>query len=304
MGPEGARLPAELQVRTREDACAKVNLYLHIVGRRPDGYHLIDSLFIFLTVGDELDIADAPALSLNVDGPFARQLEGGSENLVMTAARQLADMGKVTQGAALRLTKNLPVAAGLGGGSSDAAAALRGLRTHWNLAFSDSELMDIGLQLGADVPSCIAQSPALVSGVGESVTPMTGLPEFWVVLVNSGVEVSTAAVFGAYKDAGGAFSMPAPLGATSGGLGNFIDALKARRNDLEVAACDLAPAIAQVLSELRSFDDSLIVRMSGSGGTCFALFETKDLADRTAAQLAERHPDWWVASARPRSVGA
>lgn len=291
-------------MRTIEKACAKVNLYLHIVGRRPDGYHLIDSLFVFLELGDELTISDAPKLTLEIDGPFASQLGGGSGNLVLSAAEHLVKACGVGRGAALRLTKNLPVAAGLGGGSSDAAAALRGLRTHWDLALTDSELMSMALELGADVPSCVAQSHALVSGVGEVVRPVVGLPEFWMVLVNPGVEMSTAQVFAAYKDADGAFSAPAALNAMPDCLEGVVDALGARSNDLEFAACDLAPEIANVLTELQAFEGSLIARMSGSGATCFALFATKAEAKKAATGLAGRHPDWWVALTRPNPAGA
>lgn len=289
-------------MRTTEKACAKVNLYLQIVGRRPDGYHLIDSLFVFLGIGDELTISDAPKLTLEIDGPFASHLGGNSGNLVMTAAERLARIGGVERGAALRLTKNLPVAAGLGGGSSDAAAALRGLRAHWGLALTDSELTSMALDLGADVPACVVQSSALVSGVGEIVRPIAGLPEFWMVLVNPGVELSTAQVFAAYKDSGRAFSVPAPLGAMPDRLEGVVDALAARGNDLELAACGLAPAIAEVLTELQDFGDSLIARMSGSGATCFALFATKAAAEKAATELAGRHPDWWVASTQLNSA--
>lgn len=299
LGPEEARAPADFRVRTTEKACAKVNLYLQIVGRRPDGYHLIDSLFVFLAIGDELTISDAPKLTLELDGPFAFQLGDNSGNLVMTAAERLARISGVERGAALKLTKNLPVAAGLGGGSSDAAAALRGLRTHWDLALTDSELMDMALDLGADVPACVVQSSALVSGVGEVVQPIAGLPEFWMVLVNPGVELSTAQVFAAYKDSGRALSIPAPLDAMPDRLEGVIDELAARGNDLELAACGLAPAVAEVLTELQDFKDSLIVRMSGSGATCFALFATEAAAEKAATALAGRHPDWWVAYTQP-----
>ena len=200
----------------RIDAPAKINLYLHILGRRSDGYHQLDSLIGFTEAHDLLEVRAAPGLSLVVEGPFAGALSDVDDNLVMRAARNLRSWADIDAGAALLLDKKLPVAAGLGGGSSDAAAALRALTRLWNLDIGADELARLGAMLGADVPACLAGTPLYAGGIGEIIEQAPPLPPIGVVLVNPGVALSTAAVYGAR---GGPFSQPAPRFGAAGDAG-------------------------------------------------------------------------------------
>lgn len=282
-------------------APAKINLYLHVVGKRDDGYHLLDSLVAFAGVHDDLDITAADGLSLTIEGPTAVALAAEPDNIVLRAARRLAEMAGVPANAAIRLTKRLPVAAGIGGGSADAAAALRGLCALWRLSVSEPDLMRLGLGLGADVPVCLRGRATAVSGVGEGLTDAPALPPAWLVLVNPRVGVSTPAVFKA-RDA--AFSAPAPLTEADADAAALAAALAARHNDLTAPALRLAPVIGEALTALQRCRGSLLARMSGSGATCFALFADRQAAESAAAAMAAAHPQWWVAAAplvpRPR----
>ena len=277
-------------------ARAKVNLYLHVTGKRPDGYHELDSLMVFPDLWDELVLERAGELSLEVAGPFAAALEAeGGENLALRAARLLAAEAGGGRGARLRLTKNLPVAAGIGGGSADAAAALRGLCRFWDLDLPAGRLEALALDLGADVPPCLESRPVFARGIGELLTPAPDLPPFWLVLVNPGVPVATAKVF---KARAGGFS--AAVEAPTEPLAD-LDALLAflarSGNDLEPVAVTLAPEVGAVLAALRRLAGCRFARMSGSGATCFGLFEGAAEAEAAAAELAAAHPDWWVAAA-------
>ncbi len=263
-----------------EFAPAKVNLYLHVTGRREDGYHLLDSLAVFPAVGDEIAAASAAGLSLRVTGPFGAALDGEPDNLMLRAARLLNPDGD----AALVLTKNLPVASGIGGGSADAAAALRVLVKLWGGTVTP----ELALRLGADVPVCLASAPARMGGVGEALAAAPGLPRFGIVLVNPGVPVATAAVFRARK---AGFSAPASLPAGWADAAAMARDLAGLRNDLEAPALVLAPAIGDVLAALRALPGVLLARMSGSGATCFALFP--EPAAAAAAADALRQPSWW-----------
>ena len=267
-------------------ARAKVNLWLNVVGRRADGHHLLDSLVAFTDLADEIEAEPADRLSLTVDGPLAAALAEESDNLVLEGARLLADRGAVAPRAALRLTKRIPVAAGLGGGSADAAAALGALVELWRLALPVEELFDLAARLGADVPMCLAGRAALVSGIGERLAPAPPLPACAILLVNPGTPLPTAEVF---RRREGAFSSPKPLTPPWTDLRGFAAALAERGNDLTPAAVALRPIIADVLAALRS-TDALHVAMSGSGATCFALFETTGQAERAAATLPAT---WW-----------
>jgi 4-diphosphocytidyl-2-C-methyl-D-erythritol kinase len=268
-----------------EPAPAKVNLYLHITGRRADGYHLLDSLAVFPAVGDVVAFAPSGGLSLVLDGPFASGLVGESDNLVLGAARALAARAGIPPAGALRLTKNLPVASGVGGGSADAAAALRLLARAWSVPPADAAL---ALGLGADVPVCLAGAPRRMQGVGEMLLPAPTLPECGMVLVNPGVAVSTQAVF---KARTGEFRSPAVLPAAWPDAYAMAESLRPLANDLELPAIALAPAIGDVLAALRAAPGSLLARMSGSGATCFAIFP--NAAAATAAALALARPGWW-----------
>jgi 4-diphosphocytidyl-2-C-methyl-D-erythritol kinase len=266
-------------------APAKINLTLHVTGRRADGYHLLDSLVAFADLGDTVTASPAGALTLEIDGPFAKGLSAGADNLVLRAARLFGSR----QGAAIRLTKRLPVAAGIGGGSADAAAALRALSALWERPLPAPEQL---LALGADVPACLASEACRMRGVGEDVAPGAG-PRAAIVLVNPGTAVATPAVFRAL-DRRENPGMPTPPRA---GVGHedWIVWLAAQRNDLEAPAIALAPEIGEILGAVGAQPGCRLARMSGSGATCFGLFDGD--ARGPAADLKRAHPEWWVASA-------
>ena len=273
-------------------APAKVNLYLHVTGRRDDGYHLLDSLAVFAGVGDVLRFAPAKDISLAIDGPQGGDLQAEPDNIVLKAARRLAEAAGITSGAAIRLTKNLPVASGIGGGSADAAATLIGLCRLWSVA--PAGLPAIALTLGADVPVCLAGRAAQMAGVGEQLTPAAALPPAWLLLVNPRVGVATPAVFKARR---GDVSPPMPLAEPPADAVALAAALARRHNDLTVPAVALAPVIGEVLAAIEALPDCLLARMSGSGATCFGLFADEAAARVAGAVLAAAHGDWWVAPA-------
>ena len=272
-----------------ENAPAKINLFLHITGKRADGYHLLDSLVVFAGVGDRLHADTSDTLSLRVTGPFAAGLQGEADNLVLRAARGLADVAGIAPHAALVLEKNLPVASGIGGGSADAAAALRLLSRLWGVDLAPAIVRRLAERLGADVPVCLAGKPTRMSGVGEQLDPAPVLPDYGLVLVNPGVALSTADVFGARK---GAFSAPAHLPDAWRDPTTMADGLRDATNDLQPPAIALQPAIGKVLAALDARPDCLLARMSGSGATCFGLFPDPDRAAREAAFLACE--GWWT----------
>ncbi|HEX9489133.1 MAG TPA: 4-(cytidine 5'-diphospho)-2-C-methyl-D-erythritol kinase [Stellaceae bacterium] len=276
-------------------APAKLNLYLHVVGRRADGYHLLDSLVAFAAPADEVIAEPAPALSLAVRGPYAAALaDAPRDNLVWRAAERLAAQAGRPAAAALTLIKNLPVASGIGGGSSDAAAALKALAALWRLDPAPADLAALAATLGADVPVCLAARAAWLGGIGEEVAPAPALPPVTALLVNPGIALPTPVVFEARQ---GPFSAPARFAMPADAAG-LAALLAARRNDLAAAAIGLVPAIGDVLERLAALEDALIARMSGSGATCFALFATPEGAAAAAAQLRAERPGWWVAAGR------
>ena len=280
-------------------APAKLNLYLHVVGRRADGarpgggYHLLDSLIAFAGVHDTVVAAKADGLSLAIEGPFAAALSGEADNLVLRAARALADVAGVRPWAALTLVKRLPVASGIGGGSADAAAALLAVGDLWRITHKPGALAKLALKLGADVPVCLAGKAAQVSGIGEKIDPAPALPPAPLVLVNPLVPLPTPAVFGARS---GAFSKPAPLTSAPRDARDLAEAMKARRNDLADAARGLVPEIGAILAALEAQPGCLLARMSGSGATCFALFARDEEAAAAAEALRAARPGWWVAA--------
>lgn len=279
-------------------APAKVNLFLHVVGRRADGYHELESLFVFARLGDRLTATSAPTLSLAIKGPFGRALGAGQGNLVLRAAESLRQAAGRPLGAHLTLEKNLPVAAGIGGGSADAAAALRLLNRLWGLGFEPRALSSIGLALGADVPACLAGRPALVRGIGEQITPVPVLPAAHLLLVNPGVPLATADVFrrrsGPFIE--GVMARTTVTSTVASTAAAFATALSRCRNDLEPAAIQLVPAISAVLASLAAAPGCLLARMSGSGASCFGLFGDAGAAKKAARALRAAHPDWWVAA--------
>jgi 4-diphosphocytidyl-2-C-methyl-D-erythritol kinase len=269
-----------------EFAPAKVNLTLHVTGRRSDGYHLLDSLVVFPRIGDQVAAQAAPDLGLAIDGPFGQELDPPG-TLVRAGARLNRREGS---GARLRLTKTRPVARGIGGGSSDAAATLRMLARLWSVALPPADAV---LGLGADVPVCLAARPARMSGIGEVLAPVE-LPSFWLVLCNPGVPLATAPVFRALKCAE---NPPMTPGESWRDLADFCHFLRDSRNDLEAPAIALAPVIAEVLAALARCPGCRLARMSGSGATCFGVFGSAAAAQEAARALGRAAPGWWVAAA-------
>ncbi|MDB5659662.1 MAG: 4-(cytidine 5-diphospho)-2-C-methyl-D-erythritol kinase [Cypionkella sp.] len=268
----------------RAFAPAKINLALHVTGQRADGYHMLDSLVVFAAVGDWLTVEPAAALILTVTGPFAARL-AAEDNLVLRAARVLGVKAAIT------LDKHLPIASGIGGGSADAAAALRALSAMAGVALPDAAAV---LALGADVPVCLECVPLRMQGVGEVLTPLPALPECYVVLVNPGVAVATRAVFKALPRKDNPAMAMMPVWRSAGELAAW---LAEQRNDLEAPAIELAPVIAEVKAALAVRPGCLLARMSGSGATCYGLFASEELAKAAAGALREDAPAWWVAAA-------
>ncbi len=292
---DGEVRAAEGEIRIA--APAKLNLYLHVVGRRDDGYHLLDSLIAFADVCDVLVVRRAGRLRLKITGEFSAPLKKGRDNLVLRAARGLAALGGIEAEAEIDLEKRLPVAAGLGGGSADAAAALIALDRLWGTRADAADLRALALSLGADVPVCLDGGAAFVGGIGERIDPAPDLPKLPLVLVNPGRHLPTAKVFaarrGPYSVAGNGGS-----GARLGGTPELADWLAARGNDLTEGAAALVPDIRTVLDQLAAAPGCLLARMSGSGATCFGLFEDDAAARREADALAARNPRWWVRAGR------
>ena len=269
-----------------ETAYAKINLALHVRGRRPDGYHRIETIFAFAEDGDLLRAEPADSISLKVEGPFSGDVSAGEDNLVLRAARLLAEHSGVETGAALTLTKQLPVASGIGGGSADAAAALRILNSVWFLDYNVTLLAGLAGDLGADVPACVESKSALGRGKGDELSSVEavagGTP---LLLVNPGVTVATADVFKRWKGKDGG---PLPRDWRKG------------RNDLQEPALAIAPEIGAVLETLAGQPGASLARMSGSGATCFALFESEAARDDAAARIRKEQPSWWQLASRTR----
>ena len=285
-------------------APAKVNLCLHVAERRADGYHNLESLVAFAVHGDEITLEHARELSLSAVGPFGAMLPPDNDNLVLKAARLLAD--KVDRPPSVRITlrKNLPVASGLGGGSADAAAVLRGLASLWRLEIDRETLMGIAALLGADVPVCLDCIAAWTEGRGERITSLSPLPEMPLILVNPAVPVSTAEVFSALDARSGLrFVRPRAPFCDPHALVAF---LHSTTNDLEAPARKIAPLIGDALEDIRDMPEILIARMSGSGATCFGIFETDESARSATALLRERHQEWWIVNTAivPERIGA
>jgi 4-diphosphocytidyl-2-C-methyl-D-erythritol kinase len=272
-----------------EFAPAKINLALHVTGRRGDGYHLLDSLVVFAGIGDRVTVTPADALSLTVAGAQAAQLPVADDNLVLRAARAFGS----AQGARITLDKVLPITSGIGGGSADAAATLRLLARVWGVALPDAAAV---LALGADVPVCLAGRPARMTGVGDQLSALPhALPAAWVVLVNPGVAVPTPAVFSALQQKENpAIAMPLPRWLDATAMARDLAQL---RNDLEPPAIQIAPVIGTAKAALAATGDCLLARMSGSGATCFGLYADEPAATAAAQLLSAAHPKWWVVAA-------
>lgn len=277
-------------------APAKVNLTLHILGRRQDGWHDLDSVVAFAGCCDWLFFEPAEALSLSVDGAMAQAAGQPADNLVLRAARELLDRVPGLRLGRFHLRKNLPVAAGLGGGSSDAAAALRALAHENVLAADDPRLWAAARATGSDVPVCLDPRARIMGGAGEKLGPPLRLPALFAVLANPSVAVATPAVFARLGLAKGApsGSGPSPRPSVGADRASAMIALQKGRNDMEGCARALAPAISDVLDALSAAKGAALVRMSGSGATCFALFDGRSAAARAARTIGREHPNWWV----------
>ena len=281
---------------SEQAAPAKLNLYLHVVGRRADGYHLLDSLVAFASFGDHVEVSRAPELIFTVDGEFAAAVPAGvsaDDNLMVKAARMLAEALDRPPEVAIHLAKSLPAAAGVGGGSADAAATLRALADLWGVDRKDSRIQALACRLGADVPVCLAGRTSRLGGIGDRLDPAPSLAGVPIVLANPKVPVSTPQVF---KSFAGAFSAPSPPGDPPREPAALAGWIAERRNDLAAPAERLAPAIGEVIATLGGAPGCLLARMSGSGATCFGIFETVELAGRGAAQIRAAQPGWWIKS--------
>jgi len=276
-------------------APAKLNLYLHVTGRRADGYHELDSLVAFADLHDTIEVRRSAGLSLKVDGPFRVPLGDPAGNIVLRAARALAEAAGVEPTARITLVKRLPVAAGIGGGSADAAAVLRALCELWSVRLPAAGMAALALGLGADVPVCLEGRPAFVGGIGEDLAPAPVLPAAPLVLVNPLRPLATPEVFAART---GGFGEPARFKEVPMDVAALAGLLAARGNDLTEAAVSLAPEVATVLAALEAVPGTLLARMSGSGATCFALYADATAAARAAAVIAAGNPGWWVAAGK------
>lgn len=290
IGPDG-----NLFVR----APAKVNLFLHITGRRVDGYHFLESLFSFTKKGDLLRFLPSKTLNFTVSGPFSETLEAekASDNLVIRAAVALKNYTGVIKGAQIALEKNLPVASGLGGGSADAAAALLGLNALWKTGLSEKELTALALKLGADVPSCLSSSSQIVRGIGDVLVPVKLPWSAGIIIINPGVQVSTPKVFEAFRASRSRRELP-PFDAPLHDAKNVISSIEnlgiMAENSLQYPAEQLCPEIVSVIRFLANSDQSDLIRMSGSGASVFALYSDKAAAESVAQRAKEKNPDWWV----------
>lgn len=271
-----------------EPAPAKLNLALHVRARRDDGYHELETLFVFVGDGDLLTIADAETPAFVVIGPFAEALGGEGDNLVLRAERAFRAEVAPLPSLAVTLDKRLPVASGMGGGSADAAAMLRAMALRAGVAMDDPRLRAVAEALGSDVPACLLGRTAIGRGRGEALTAIDGAAGMPVLLVNPGVAVSTAAVFAGWDR------------IDRGGLpdGDLIAVAKNARNDLEAPARAIAPAIGDVLERLSAAPGVRLARMSGSGATCFALFDDPKDCTATAQAIRLAEPGWWVCESR------
>lgn len=283
-----------------DTAQAKINLTLRITGRRADGYHELESLVVFAGIADTLALEPAAHVSLDITGPFADAIDAAGDNLVLKAFHALAALVPGLKGGRFRLDKHIPVAGGVGGGSADAAAALRLLARHNNISFDDARPMTAALHTGADVPVCFVSRACVMTGVGERLSPPLSLPELPALLVNPRVGVSTRDVFAALAKSGLTKSGLPKDGRTLGDVPRDADALIAylrkHGNDLTAPAIACAPVIGEVIEALEALPGVRLARMSGSGATCFALFATEAEAKAAESHLAARRPEWWAAA--------
>ena len=279
-------------------APAKLNLFLHVPGRNSDGYHQIESLAVFTQFGDRLEVNEGPTISLQVEGPFADECGPLESNLVLRAANALAALAPAPVGAAIKLHKYLPAASGLGGGSSDAAAAIQLLIPLWDLQVEARALSKLALHLGADVPVCLRRRPAIMRGIGEQLSAAPTLPDCYVLLVNPRILLSTRAVF---EKLDGRFDKaPQRFPQHVSSAKKLARLLTVRSNNLEQPAIELVPEIQTVLNALARQKGCLLARMSGSGATCFGLFANADEMGAAGVAIKQAHPEYWQVQTRFR----
>ncbi|MGR9475740.1 4-(cytidine 5'-diphospho)-2-C-methyl-D-erythritol kinase [Rhizobium leguminosarum] len=288
--------------RIAEEARAKINLALHVTGQRPDGYHLLDMLVTFTDHGDRLDFMPSPTDEFTLSGRFGETLAGdGGTNLVLKARDLLREaIGPLAFPVRIHLEKNLPVASGIGGGSADAAATLRGLMRLWDTSLPEEALAALALKLGADVPMCLASRPLIARGIGEKIEPVPELPVLAVVLANPLKGVSTPEVFRRLATKN---NPSLSLSPSRPQTADWLAAIAAARNDLEPPAREMVPEIA-VISAMLQAHGALLTRMSGSGATCFGIFATMAAAEDAAAALHDARPDWYFQATETVSGGA
>ena len=279
-------------------APVKINLYLHVTGRLDNGYHTLDSLIGFADIGDQITIAPAQDFSFEIDGPFAqsfndkeRDASPHSSNLLVQAAWSLSQAAQKVPKVSVKLTKNIPLASGLGGGSSDAAAVIWGLLEWWDMPTNAKFLPGLMTQLGADVPVCLNCRPARVRGIGDILDPAPAMDEIAIVLVNPGKPCPTEKVFMGFH---GDFKDPQALPQSLHNFDDLIDFLSAQNNDLEEGAREYVPEISNILHALSAQDGCALARLSGSGASCFGLFNDEQTAQRAVKALSFENPDWWV----------
>jgi 4-diphosphocytidyl-2-C-methyl-D-erythritol kinase len=297
-------------VQIREPAPAKVNLFLHVRGRRKDGYHRLESLVAFAELGDdvELDVVSTDGRtheseSVIVKGPFAPALHAAladGARLTIETAYEIARAAARPRRFQVDVTlmKNLPVAAGLGGGSADGAAVLRALARAFALGWSEAETQSAARAIGADAPACVASRPLMMSGIGEEIAPLAAWPDLDIVLANPGRPLATAAVFAAFAEQGGAFSEAHPPPPATLDAAEALAYLAEARNDLEAPASALEPRVEETLALLRAQEGTLLARLSGSGATCWAAFESAEAARRAAEAMRRAQPEWWIEATR------
>lgn len=279
-------------------APAKINLFLHLTRKRRDGYHELQSLISFADIGDYISIEPADSFSFNIDGDFSANFIENEQkshldcsNLVVRAARALSQLSNQVLKVKITLTKNLPLAAGLGGGSSDAAAAIWGLQQFWGIKSDEKYLLPLMTKLGADVPVCFNCQTSLVEGIGETLLPVNQIEEIPILIINPLISCPTQEIFLRHN---GIFNKKINLPNYFESVFDYIDFLKSTNNDLYQPATQLIPEIGNIINAMEAQESCLLTRMSGSGASCFALFETIEQANQAKQAILDENPDWWV----------
>lgn len=275
-------------------APAKINLDLLITGRRNDGFHLLDSLVVFADYGDEITAEPSDSLSLDISGPFADSLENNQNNLILKAAKLICDYQGIAPNIRFHLIKNLPVSSGIGGGSADAAAALKICMKMFSIDIGQQKLQEIALKLGADVPVCLQSMACQMTGIGDSIKILNIKKPLHILLVNAGVSVSTPDVFKKYAVMNCGLDKQRHFKEDEIHFPFMLETLIKSKNSLEEAACNIKPVIKKQLRALLAEEGILIARMSGSGATCYGLFDNNEKCKKAAINISKNNQHWWV----------